>query len=185
MILDINVINRWDKDSFLQLYSNYYKALVSYALCTVNNLEDAEDIVQESFSRLIDHRPSFEDTTRLEAYLYIVVKNRALTFLRDKNRQSAVLVPLHPDNAAIDDDDELFTEAVYKRLFDTIDSLPKREREVLLLVIEGKKNSEIASALGIKSETVRTHKKRAMAYLREYLSAKELAFVAAALAINS
>lgn len=182
MNLDIDAINRWDKDSFLQLYSNYYKALVSYALCAVNNLEDAEDIVQESFSRLIDHRPTFEDTARLEAYLYIVVKNRALTFLRDKNRQNAFIVPLNPDNASIDDDEELFTESVYKRLFDTIEALPQREREVLLLVIEGKKNGEIATALGIKTETVRTHKKRAMSYLREHLSAKEFAFAVFAVA---
>ena len=47
-----------------------------------------------------------------------------------------------------------------------LDSLTPREREVLLLVAEGRKNREIAEDLGISPRTVETHRERVMAKLR-------------------
>ena len=51
-----------------------------------------------------------------------------------------------------------------------IESLPDRQRSVFLLAIEGKKNSEIAETLHISEDTVKTHRKRGMATLREKMS---------------
>ena len=47
--------------------------------------------------------------------------------------------------------------------------MPPRQREVLLMVMKGHKNKEIAGALDMAVETVRTYKKRAVAFLREQL----------------
>jgi DNA-binding CsgD family transcriptional regulator len=46
-----------------------------------------------------------------------------------------------------------------------VPTLTKREREVLRLLADGRSNDAIASTLGISSETVRTHIRKAMAKL--------------------
>ena len=60
-------------------------------------------------------------------------------------------------------------EEVYRQLFETIDALPERCREVFLMYMEGKKNEEVATALHVSIETVKTQKKRAMSILRKKL----------------
>ena len=60
-------------------------------------------------------------------------------------------------------------EEVYRLLFRAIDKLPTRCREIFLLHMDGKKNEEIATALGISIETVKTQKKRAIQSIKEQM----------------
>ena len=69
-----------------------------------------------------------------------------------------------------EEEDDFFTEEIFRQLFMTIDSLPERCKQVFLLHMEGKKNEEIAAALYVSLETVKTQKKRAMSLLRKKLS---------------
>ena len=52
-------------------------------------------------------------------------------------------------------------EEIYRELYIAIDKLPGREREVLLLALEGKSNQEIAEQLELSVLTIKTHKKNA------------------------
>lgn len=78
------------------------------------------------------------------------------------------------DNAGFqltdDGQEQFFSEEVFRLLFLAIDSLPRRQREVLLMCMEGKKNRDIAKQLDISFETVKHLKRRAIATLREKLS---------------
>ena len=62
----------------------------------------------------------------------------------------------------ITEEEDTNEEEVYRLLFRAIDKLPTRCREIFLLHMDGKKNEEIATALGISIETVKTQKKRAI-----------------------
>ena len=64
-------------------------------------------------------------------------------------------------------------------LFELIDKLPLRCREIFLLYMEGKRNEEIAGMLSLSVETVKTQKKRAMAFIRENLDKALLVSLAA------
>ena len=68
-----------------------------------------------------------------------------------------------------DDEEGFFSEEVYLLLLQTFDALPDRGREFFLMYMEGKKNEEIATALHVSLETVKTQKKRAMSFLRKKL----------------
>lgn len=57
-------------------------------------------------------------------------------------------------------------EELYRQLFEAIDELPARCREVFLMHLEGKGNEDIARELALSVLTVKTQKRRAMAYLR-------------------
>ena len=111
----------------------------------------------------------------LKTYLYNSVRNLSVSYLRHKNvevthsQNVAAAEEYHLDAAG---EEEFFTEEVYRQLFAMIDQLPPRQREIFLMCMEGKKNKDIAAALEISVETVKTQKKRAIKYLKKNLGDK-------------
>lgn len=69
----------------------------------------------------------------------------------------------------ITEEEDTNEEEVYRLLFRAIDKLPARCREIFLLHMDGKKNEEIATVLGISIETVKTQKKRAIQSIKEQM----------------
>ena len=61
----------------------------------------------------------------------------------------------------------LMREEVYRELYLSVRELPDRCREVFELHLKGKKNEEIAELLSLSVETVKTHKKNAVRFLKE------------------
>ena len=149
--ISIEQINKLDAAAFRLLYKNYYKALVCYAITIVGDSESAEDIVQELFSTIWEKKMFFRSLASFRVYLYNSVRNASLDYLKHKDVEG------------------FFSEEVYRQLLQTIDALPDRCREVFLMYMEGKKNEEIATALHVSLETVKTQKKRAMSFLRKKL----------------
>lgn len=170
MSLDVVALNEGKDWAFHQLYTLYYRALVNFAMQIVGDRDDAEDIVQENITILATHPVMFTSEQAVSAWLYSTVRNRCLNHLKHKKVESLYAEKQKElGYSALPEDEAVFTEEVYRQLFATIDELPPRSREVLLKVIEGMRNSEIAEALGMSIETVKTHRKRGMAFLRQRL----------------
>ncbi|MBR1463413.1 MAG: RNA polymerase sigma-70 factor [Prevotella sp.] len=171
--LSIEAIARWDSDAAKMLYEHYYGALVSYALQFLKDKDAAEDTVQDTMAALWERKVVFSSVSVLKAYLYNTVRNRCLNQLRQLQTDSGRIQLLSSqfEEFKITDDGQepVFSEEVYRQLFLMIDLMPPRQREVLLMVMKGHKNREIAEALNMAVETVRTNKKRAVAFLRERL----------------
>ena len=60
-------------------------------------------------------------------------------------------------------------EETIRQLYDAIDTLPPRSRELILLNLQGKDNAEAAEAMGISLNTVKSLKKTAYSALRDIL----------------
>ena len=72
-------------------------------------------------------------------------------------------------------------EEVHRLVMEEINLLPEEQRRVILLHLEGKSNIEIAEAMEISVNTVKTHKARARQQLKVKL--KDLFFVALAIGV--
>ena len=170
--ISIEQINKLDATAFRMLYKTYYKALVCYAIQITGESGAAEDIVQELFSTLWEKQLSFKSLVSLKAYLYNSVRNASIDYLKDVEFDYLQkIIESHQEYRVGDEEeDDFFTEEIFRQLFMTIDSLPERCKQVFLLHMEGKKNEEIAAALYVSLETVKTQKKRAMSLLRKKLS---------------
>lgn len=176
--LSIENINNLNEKTFHQIYCNYFRALVTYAVQITNDDEIAKDIVQDVFSVLWERKITFITTSSFKAYLYNSVRNASLDNLRHRCVEEDYVEKMAASNPAYDSDerdsaDYFYKEEVYRKLFRAIDELPERCREVFLKYMEGKKNEEIAEALHISIETVKTQKKRGMTVLRKKLSVRE------------
>ena len=162
---------------FHRLYTDCYEALAVYAVRMTASSDVAEDIVQSVFVDLWERRDDFDGGKDMRAFLYVSVRNRALDFLRHQKvkwryAEISSAMPEGTDNP--DNDEDFFTAEVYQQLFKAIDELSSRQREIFAMYMKGRKNHDIANALGIAEETVRVQKRRAIQSLRKRLGAKEL-----------
>jgi RNA polymerase sigma factor, sigma-70 family len=102
-------------------------------------------------------------------YLYNSIRNASLNYLKHQNVESLYLERLASTYREITEEEDTNEEEVYRLLFRAIDKLPARCREIFLLHMDGKKNEEIATVLGISIETVKTQKKRAIQSIKEQM----------------
>lgn len=135
--------------------------------------EDAENIVQDVFLILWERKEEIEISFTLTTYLFTLVKNRCLNFLRHKlieeeyNSQMKEelgfkLYALETFNYSYQSEEEL--QEVIRRALDT---LPERCREVFIKSrIEGLKYKEISDELGISVNTVENQMVTALKKLR-------------------
>ena len=167
----IENLNKQQTSAYHQLYDEYYKVLVLYAINFLSSQQAAEDIVQELFATMWEKKMKFLSLPSFRTYLYNSVRNASLNYLKHQNVESLYLEHLANTYREILEEEEEDTneEEVYRLLFRAIDKLPTRCREVFLLHIDGKKNEEIATLLGISIETVKTQKKRAIQFIKEQM----------------
>lgn len=179
--LSIEQINNLDANAFHLLYKDYYKALVGYAFQMIGDMEVAKDIVQDLFSTLWERKKPFQSMASLRVYLYNSVRNASLDYLRHKDIESGYLLKVLTDYQEHrldgDGEEDFFSEEIYRQLFQTIDAMPERCREVFMLAMQGKKNVEIAATLQISMETVKTQKKRGMLLLRKKLDNRSMSLL--------
>jgi RNA polymerase sigma-70 factor (ECF subfamily) len=175
--INIEAILHWDNNSIGMLYENFYQSLVGYSLHITANMTASEDIVQDLFSKIWEDKITFSTPAIIKSYLYNSVKNRSINYLRHNNIENNIFkqtLELEDFHISSNGEEDFFTEEIYRQLFLMIDKLPNRQREIFLLCMDGKKNQEIADTLNLSIETVRTHKKRAIKYLKEKLGPKSL-----------
>lgn len=176
--LDLDVIHQWDNHSMEVLYDCFYKALVTFSTQMVGDQQAAEDIVQEVFFGVWKQKNQFRTAGSMKAYLFNAVRNESLNTLRHRKVRQETINEVQEQyksmQLTIDEDEELHKAEVYRQMFLAIDQLPQRQREIFLMAIKGKKNSEIAQALQISINTVKTLKRRGLETLREQLSADSM-----------
>ncbi len=162
---------------FKKLYRKYYTALVIRAFQFVSDRAIAEDIVQEVFASMWERDVDIKTESATHIYLYNGVRNRSFNYLEHQQVERSYIQKKmleHPEYDLDGSDEELLiTEALFDRIFSYIDQLPEKQRQVVRLMLEGKKLGEIVETLQLSASTVKTHRKRAMTFLRSKLTTKE------------
>lgn len=153
--------------SFDDLFKYNYRPLCLYALHYVQDVDLAEDIVQDSYASLWEKLQEGDHVLNLKSYLYMMVRNRCLDHLRKKGLPTESLKP-YDTYGIIDDDDAQERSQTEARLWTAIDSLPEKCREVFIMSKrDGLKYEEIAEELGLSVNTVRNQISKALKVLKE------------------
>lgn len=166
----MSLINRWDDEALNLLYSRFYKSLVVYSCQLVTDMVSAEDIVQDTFEQLWRGKRNFETLAQLKVYMFNTVRNRSINLLRAQKVRSEKIELIKQEHETFQlsdaDREDLFGPEVYRQLMLMIEQMPERQRKVFLMSMNGKKNQEIAEALDISVNTVKTQKRRGLLYLK-------------------
>ncbi|MGQ1910378.1 RNA polymerase sigma-70 factor [Marinifilum sp. RC60d5] len=163
----VRKLKNGDRKAFQMLYSEMFPKLCAFANKYINDREVSIDIVQDVFVRIWDHRTSIRSNTSFSSFLFVTVKNASINYLRKQKSSTK----LHQDYTSLNSD-TLFEfnkleQDVFATVYDYIQSLPKRSREIMLLTLNGVSNDEIRTELGISVNTVKTLKKHSYRKMRE------------------
>ncbi|MDE7350632.1 MAG: sigma-70 family RNA polymerase sigma factor [Muribaculaceae bacterium] len=147
---------------FSLIYKKLYMPLCMYALRITENTALAHDTVQGSFTRVWDMIRNGHEIDSLERYMYRAVRNTALEQLRNEGHYTSL-----PENMDEVSEEDIDTSERDARLWQAIDSMPPRRREVFLMSRrDGLTYAEIADELGLSVKTVENQIAKATATLR-------------------
>lgn len=150
----------------LQLYSQYAPAILRYLTLLTGSREEAEDLVQETFLKVLGHGGPSPSVDSVEAWLYTIARNAAYDGFRRHRRRPAIAqgfvhldrLPIPDTTAHVGERDEV--QAALRHL-------PEAYRAPLLLhAVAGYTLEELAATLGIKLGTVKSRLHRARARFR-------------------
>jgi RNA polymerase sigma-70 factor (sigma-E family) len=151
-----------------ELYGAHYRGLVRLAVLLVRDRGVGEEIVQDSFVAMHGRWDRLDDPDRAIGYLRTTVVNKSRSVLRHR-AVVARHAPQPPPDAPGADAASLDRER-RRAVLDAMQSLPRRQREVLALrYYLDYSEREIADALGISQGAVKSHASRGAAALRELL----------------
>ena len=168
------------KGNFDSIYINNFSRLFLFAKEYVLFDEEAENIVQDIFLMLWEKREALRVDVSLTAYLFTLVKNKCIDFLRHQ-----MVEQMYSENVKHEYNEELNVKLFALESFDhnfsseedieillrnAIDKLPERCRLIFIKSrIEGKKYKEIAEELNLSVNTVEGQISIALKKLREEL----------------
>jgi len=84
----LEALRAGDRLEFARLVETYYEMIYRLALKMLNDAQDAEDILQETFTKAYRHIQDFDGRSELSTWLYRIATNEALMFLRRKRPQT-------------------------------------------------------------------------------------------------
>lgn len=166
-----------DREALAQLYQSYRDNVYRICLRMVRNPSDAEDLVQETFLRVINKIHTFRGDSQFTTWLYRVTKNVALMQLRkpkfatldfdDMRDRDDFLESVNRASSAPDADSQA-TDGVL--LEAAIEQLPTGYGKVLVLHdVLGYRHTEISKMTGITANNSKSRLCRARRMLRGVL----------------
>ena len=157
------------------LVAEYSTTLYRVAYSVTRNSAEAEDIVQETFLRVLKHQGKLDEIRDARVWLVRIAWNLSL----DRKRRSKA----RPETEDIADlvrtlpsgerraDDEVISSQEHARVLALIDQLPAKERQALLLsALEELSTAEIASICSTTESSIRSRIFRARRELAELLT---------------
>jgi RNA polymerase sigma factor (sigma-70 family) len=156
-----------DSKAQFSLYNQYCKAMYNLAYRILNNREDAEDMLQETFLECFRSIDSFRFESTFGAWLKRIMVNKCINHIKKKKIDLTLFETL----PSVIDEVEEETNYDTTKIFKGIEQLPDGYRIILTLyLLEGYDHGEISQILGITESTSKSQYSRAKEKLRTILS---------------
>jgi RNA polymerase sigma-70 factor (ECF subfamily) len=178
----LDLLRAGDKAEFARLVEAYSGVIYRLAVKMLDNPQDAEDVLQETFIKAYKALPNFDGRSSPSTWLYRIATNEALMVLR-KRKQPFVSIDEPLETTGIEQEplqitdwcclpeDELMSTEAQAYMNEAVEELPPNLRVVFLLRdIEGLSTRETAEVLDLSETAVKTRLSRARLRLREMLT---------------
>lgn len=170
-----------DEQAFTELVNLYSERIYNLALRILRRRDDAADVLQETFIKVLEKIHTFDGRADFFTWLYRIATNLSLMKLRRDRRTVLSDEDIEqkfdrPDTTTIHEWQtlplrEMLSAEFRKHLDAAVDSLPEIYRSVFILRdLENLSIKESSKILGITETNVKVRLKRARMYLRERLA---------------
>jgi RNA polymerase sigma-70 factor (ECF subfamily) len=162
-----------DQDAFAELVRRYQRALLNFFVRLGAQLDEADDLAQETFLRVYGYRHRYAGDERFKSFLYVLARHARADLLRRSKRSTEVAsdaLETSPDSG------RPHTAGVEAKLDvqKALSGLSEKLRMVVVLgVLQGMEYRDIAEVLEIPVGTVKSRMHLAMLQLREELHVDE------------
>lgn len=156
----------------LKLYKQYCDGMFCVAMRFLKNVDDAEDVTQESFIKAFQKIDQFKGDVTFGAWLKRIVINKSIDFLKSKRLQ---MVELDESFMSITEDDDWTVDSGINldEVKLAIENLPEKYKYVVMMfLMEGFDHNEISEVLGLTASNCRTRLLRGKGLLKELLKNK-------------
>lgn len=175
MEAEINLIHQINTSSelvFEKVFKKYFKALQNYAFTILNDLDVAEEIVQNVFLKIWEKKEKLPIDATVSGYLYKSVYHESLNWLRHEkvkfSHQQHTLYSMQneTDNAS----ERIRTKQLEEHLQKALNELPEKCRTIFQMSrFDELRYREIAEELGISIKTVESQMGKALSLMRTKL----------------
>jgi RNA polymerase sigma factor (sigma-70 family) len=169
----MQAFRKGDQDSFCWIYSQLVSPLTYFVENIIFSRVEAEDIVANAFHKLIRGREGMKSVEHIKRFMYVVVRNEAIDYLRAKIKRRDAIQNLAYLACCAEQQNEMDSanKLQLQTVLQAIEELPRQKRTVLTLYFfQQKSTNEIAEMLNLNTQTVLNHKSKALVSLRETLA---------------
>jgi len=161
-----------DRMAFNQLYTIHISAVYKYIYLFTKDKEETEEILQEVFVNIWEHRENLASVSSFKSYVLRAAKNRLINHIRHtkiKNRVLSEIKQRAPSMPASPYYDITYKE--YHRLIqEAVEKLPPKRKAIFKVHIEeGIPYAEIAENFKISISVVKKEFYKACHFVRQYL----------------
>lgn len=161
-----------DDSAFDILFRKYYKPLCYVAGIKTGDIHQAEDIVQELFTDILQAKEKIKIKLGVDKYLYGALFYKCHHFLKNRVKSPSLdEISFESNDFSTIPSDKLEEIELEANIYNAISNLPEKCRQVFILSrFENKKYREIAEMLDISIKTVETHMSSALKKLASLFS---------------
>jgi RNA polymerase sigma factor (sigma-70 family) len=161
----VSLVRDGYESAFDEIFRRYGAPLRSYAASIVT-AQRADDVTQDAFTKAYLALRGSDKEIQLRPWLYRIVRNTALTSVRDEPASGLELDDTHAD--AVGPAELVEQHEEIKRLITGLRELPEPQRAAIVMrELEGLSHEQIAASLGLTGGAVRQSIYRARRALRE------------------
>lgn len=168
----ISKLKTGNTSAFSDIFLAYYKDLVIFAARFTHDLNNAEEIVQDMFSKLWEEHESVKIDISLKSYLLKLVQNKCIDWYRHK-----IIMRAHNDfviessiKFEVDTDNYILYSELQERVDKALEMLPEPVSETFRMNrYKGLKYHEIADIFGVSVRTIEVRIGKALHLLRNCL----------------
>lgn len=177
----LQAIAQGSEEALEQLYQHYCDRVFNTLISYTKNAEDAEELLQDVFVTIYNTASSFQYNASVSTWIYRIVVNKALDFLRKKNSQkrSGIFSSLYVKDSAevkyetadfVHPGVKLENKEDAKLLFQAIDTLSESQKTAFILTqVEGLPQKEVAGIMKQSRKSVESLVQRAKSNLKQEL----------------
>ena len=163
---------------FEKIFKQQYNLLANYAWSVLRNKEDAEDVVQEVFTKIWQNNPTIFDTDHVRFYLQTAIKNACISLLRKQAGKSF----MQPEEVRLYQQLEEYKHTEQKDIFlmvqEALALLPPQCQAIFKLSRFGNLTyQQIAEELELSVKTVENQMGKALRIMRDYSRKNEISFI--------
>lgn len=152
-------------NAFNLLMEKYYIPLRVFASQILNDDAVVDDVVQDVFVNLWENRKKISHVLSIRNYLYTTIRNNCVDLIRS-SRRFKLFQEFRSKSQLFGEVDYQAVEMV-RHLWEALEILTPRIRQVITMSLEGLKQEEIAKEMNIALPTVKALKARGIKQLRD------------------